>query len=418
MKKILTLLLCIVFGISGQAVFASTTSSSMQQYIRTYCSRSNPVQNCWRYDNAIDDAERRASILNRMFQRYDSVKRNMIVQYMLEEFEDIFRTSRSVEDKLVAAYYYDYFVGSHTVTHVDVRTYVADLFSDRRVQYDYDYDYEYQNTSTNATITSVQWWNSRTDISRSTIELRDDVLDLVIRAKDYDGREIRWTDSYRVVAKIDQWRDRTYAASYEWSGYWRLRLANTFDSRDRVTLYLLCKTCRSGSVFRSDSILDGWRIADTKNYSVSTSSRYSSDRYTSNSYYDDDYDLELQRLRYTYDLNRNDAEVRLTTTVRNVWDRDVILDELEYEIEVDWRRLSSRNYTIDHIRTDCDDSYVNSRRYTRFEIERRDSCDITVEFTFDADDVEYERMEIEVQLDADRDGNSRNDTKTVRFDID
>jgi hypothetical protein len=115
-----------------------------------------------------------------------------------------------------------------------------------------------------------------------------------------------------------------------------LRLANRFDTNDKVTLYLLCKTCRSGSVFRSDSILDGWRISDTKNYRISTSSRYSSNSYNgyNNSYYDDDYDLEIQRLRYSYDLDRNDAEVRLTTTVRNVGDRDVILDRLEYDIEV------------------------------------------------------------------------------------
>jgi hypothetical protein len=32
----------------------------------------------------------------------------------------------------------------------------------------------------------------------------DDVLDLIIRADDEDGREIRSTANYRVVAKIDQ----------------------------------------------------------------------------------------------------------------------------------------------------------------------------------------------------------------------
>jgi hypothetical protein len=46
---------------------------------------------------------------------------------------------------------------------------------------------------------------------------------------------------------------------------------------------------------------------------------------------------------------------------------------------------------------------VSSSRQTNIEVERNDSCEITVEITFDADDVEDERVEIEVTLDANRD---------------
>jgi hypothetical protein len=200
-------------------------------------------------------------------------------------------------------------------------------------------------------------------------------------------------------------------------------LANNFDSGDDITIYVLCKYCRSGTTFRSDSILDGWRVLDSKRYRISTSSRYSNnynrydDRYNDryNDRYDDDYDLEISRVRYSYDLDRNDAEVRLITTIENVGDREIELDELEYTIEVDGDRLSSRDYDIDHVRTRCDDSNVRSSRSTRIDIERRDECEITVEITFDADDVEDEIMEIEVELDSSEDRNSRNDNKTVRF---
>jgi hypothetical protein len=154
MKKILILLVCILCGVSGQVVFAASISSTtMQQYIRTYCSRTNPVQNCGRYDDAIEEATSRAEIFTRMFQRYDSVKRNMITQFMLEEFDEIFRLSRSIEDKLVAAYYYDYFSYGFTTTDADVKKYVADLFGDRN--YNYDYDDRYYTTD-DAGIVSVR----------------------------------------------------------------------------------------------------------------------------------------------------------------------------------------------------------------------------------------------------------------------
>jgi hypothetical protein len=189
---------------------------------------------------------------------------------------------------------------------------------------------------------------------------------------------------------------------------------------DEIRLYLLCDNCTRGSNFQW-TLFNNWKVLDTEQYDVSLTrtTRYD-DRY----YYDDDwysderYDLEIRSIDYQYDNNGREVDVQVEVTVRNIWELDNTLDRLEYEIEVDGRRLSSSRYDINHIRTTCDDRWVDRDDTRNLPIDENDECTILVEIVFDEDDVEDEYVEIFVEAIARRDDNTRNNEEEVRFLVD
>jgi hypothetical protein len=70
----------------------------------------------------------------------------MIVQYMLLEFQDVFESSRSTQDRLLAAFYCDYFSDAYRYSGIDVTRYVDDLFDSNSRDYDDRYDNRYDDS--------------------------------------------------------------------------------------------------------------------------------------------------------------------------------------------------------------------------------------------------------------------------------
>jgi hypothetical protein len=182
---------------------------------------------------------------------------------------------------------------------------------------------------------------------------------------------------------------------------------------DEMTLYLLCRTCSSGDRFRSDSILDGWRVLEERTFEFETDySDRDDDRFR---YGSEEDDLAIDDVRRSIDYDRDEVIVELEITVSNEGDRTNILEELRYDIEVDNDRLSSRDYDIDHVRTECEDRGINRNDDEDVRIDRNDECTFEVEITLDRDEVEDEIVEIEILADATRDDRSSNNRDTVRF---
>lgn len=220
---------------------------------------------------------------------------------------------------------------------------------------------------------------------------------------------------YRMVAVFDSsssyYGKDVYAANYRSDGVWEFRYGDDVSRYNRATFYLLCKSCDGGSRFNSNTTLDGRRIMDSETFWLDTSGRVSDNN--SN----DDQDLALKNLRYSYFSRGNDVEVTLETTIENEGRYETRLDELTYEIEVDGDRLSTRDYDIQHVRTDCDDNSVRSYDDEDIDIDAGDECEITVEITMDRDEVEDEWVDIVVEIESREDDYSANDDEEIRFRV-
>jgi hypothetical protein len=250
------------------------------------------------------------------------------------------------------------------------------------------------------------------------ISLDDERLAIGVKAYE-DGYVASPRNGYRLIAVIDDDRydEREYSASYNYgSNYWEFNRRIDADG-DYITFYLLCEDCEgrySSSHYDDYRYRSDYDIIDSKRYRLDNFSSHRT-RYDDRYRYDDDDDLGIRLLRYDYDFVRDDLIIEVTTTIENYGDDENVIEDLHYEIEVDNDRLSSYEYDIDHLETDCDDSHVDRYDERDIDIDEGDQCEIVVEITLDADDAEDERVEIEVEVEADDDDNTSNNRRTVSF---
>lgn len=423
-KVILAWIIVVVVGATLPHVEVEAAGRTYVQY----CTGSVTSPRCtWGYQDDIEAARERGDDFMREIRSLSQSSQENLLDKLVMRLALYHRNASNAYDQVITSYYHDYFKAQRDGATVgdDVDNIIARLIgttSTSRYTYSSSNNSNsprYADTPDNGKITAVTSANRNTTIRSSRITSRYGDLGLKITAKEW--RDIlNDDDGVRVVAVL---QDGNYeidtVAANDNGSYWSLTLSDQFDRVDKMTVYLLCNHCDSGSTFQG-SLFHGWKVLDSERYTVSiTASRNTrNDRYDDDYSYhnnNDDYDLEVSDVSYRYDGNGRDVDVQIETTVENIWSRDNTLESLSYTVELDGRRLSTSRYDIDHIRTDCDDNWVDRDDTRNLPMDEDDECEITVEFTFDQDEVEDEYLEITVEAEARRDDNTRNNEESVRF---
>ena len=412
-RNVLWIVVLSLLGIFGIA----TTFAAWRSYLQ-YCSGSvyDPVCSGG-YQDDIDAAMDRANEFMREIRSYSSSEQQDILNTLIRRLALYHATVDNSYDQIIASYYHDYFKAERDgESQESVDTIIARLIwsstnrssssmrsSTRRVN----------NTPDDGRFTSIRPWRSWTTIRNDRISARGELnLQIVVQERD----EILQDTDVRIVAELFN-RNRLVdtVAANERGSYRSLVLSDQFDRVDEMKLYLLCQECDRGTQYHWRLFRDR-RVLDTEEFDVSITRTSRYDRYYDRDRSDNnDYDLEIRSLEYQYDGNGREVHVNLTTVVRNIWERDNELEKLEYKVEIDGRRVSSSRYDINHRRTDCDDRSVDRNDTRNLTIDEDDECEITIEFVFDQDTVEDERLEIFVEVIAQRDDNIRNNEDDVSF---
>ena len=398
------------------SVFAATTSD-LVDYVENYCDDLDPIDDCGSYQDEVEDAREKGTDLLNILEDMDADVREELLDDLVDLLKDRFDDTVSSKTKFLLAYYGLFFMDMHN-TFSD-----ADDLLDFLLQS--GGGFSFGNHSNNnyssyddAEIINITEANFVTEVDNGRDEISvtyGGTLAVTIEAVDENGNEAERRDGYTVVAVFNQnfGGENVFAATYVDDGEWEFVFGNRLDDDNTVTFYLLCSDCYGSSFFDKDSVLDGWTIMDKRSYDIEDEISVGSS--SSNA----DEDLAITKLTYDYDfVGGNEVEVELTTTIKNVGDRDIELDELEYDVEVDDAFFSSSRYDIDHIETDCDDNSIDEDEDEDIEIEEGDECEITVLFTFDEDEVEDEYLEIIVELQSNDDEYSPNNDRSVRFRVD
>lgn len=236
-----------------------------------------------------------------------------------------------------------------------------------------------------------------------------------IRGGTYDGWAIVDSMTYDINAELrSAYYDRYNTTSYNHRYHTNYRYRPNYSYNNDARYYY--DTTHHNNDDDCYRYSNGRYYYDTR-YCHNNNNHY----YNNNNYYtnDRDDDLVLQDVRYRTTTNRYDTEINLTSTVYNASRYELELDGLEYDIEVNGRRLSRSDYDIDHTRTSCDDSSVSSSRDENIDIERYDECDIQVEITIDDDELDRgDYVEINVSLESNDDHDRSNNARVVRFRVD
>lgn len=431
MRNLKNILIAVVVLTVVGGFWLFTTQAAGRTYLQ-YCSGTISNLRCNAgYQDDIDAATSKAKLFEQQIRIFSDREQWEILDELTRRLALYHASTNNQYEKVIASFYYDYFKvirdGGTTVSTVDsilrelIGTSSINHTSNRTVwvtQSIYT-----NNTPDDGKITAISAWSSSTSIRNNRITARWE-LNLEIVAK--ERNTILQDDDVRIVAELyDGNRKVDTVAANEVGAYWSLILSDQFDRVDEIRIFLLCQECDRGSRFQWN-LFNNWRVLDNEKYDVSLSrtynnnynNRYYNDRYYDNNNSNDEDDLQLRSLEYEYDGNGRDVDIELEVMVRNIGERDNILESLSYDVEIDGRRISSNRYDIDHKSTRCDDRNANRNDDRNITIDEWDECTIIVEITFDQDDVEDEYVEIEVSVNARRDDDSSNNDKSVRFRVD
>lgn len=392
----------------------ATTFAAWRTYLQ-YCSGSvsSPICSGW-YQDDINAAKSKAWWFMREIRMYSSSQQTKILDSLINRLALYHMTTNSAYDQVIASYYHDYFKNQRNGWSTqDVDDIIRQLIGSSSAT---SWSSRRSSQPNDGRFSSIVPWSSSTSIRNGRITARGELdLDIIVKQRD----EFLQDTDVRVVAQLYDWnRLIDTVAANERGSSWSLILSDQFDRIDEMKIYLLCEECTRGNRFQW-SLFNNRRVLDTEQYDVSLirTTRYDTyydyDRYSNN-----DDDLEIRSIDYQYDNDGREVDVEIEVVVRNRWERNNVLERLEYEVEVDGRRISSSRYDIDHRRTICDDSGVGRNETRNLPIDENDECVVIVEFVFDDDEVEDEYVEITVEAIARRDDNARNNGESIRFFVD
>lgn len=415
-RKSIGILVLWVLWVAGIA----TTFAAGRTYLQ-YCSGSvyAPVCSGW-YQDDIDASRTKASWFMNEIRSYSSSDQQDILDTLITRLALYHMTTNSAYDQVIASYYHEYFKlerdGWDTQNVDDIIRQLIGWSSSSTNTNSSSYSNN-SNRPNDGKFTSITPGSSSTSIRNDRITARGE-LNLSLVAK--ERNDVLQNTEVRVVAELfDGNRKVDTVAANERGSYRSLVLSDQFDRVDEIKIYLLCEDCTRGNSYQWN-LFNNWRVLDTEEYDVSLTrtTRYNDRYYDDDRYSNDDDDLEIRSLDYEYNWNGREVEVQVEVVVRNIWERDNTLDEIQYEVEVDGRRISTNRYDIDHVRTTCDDRGVDRDDTRNLPIDTNDECTVTVEITFDEDDVEDEYVEVFVEAIARRDDNTSNNEDEVRFRVD